>query len=182
MKKLSLLIGLLICLTSCGQMQKEKKDVVKEPLEQNKKQVAEDPIDADTIQVGNVERTVEEWRGMLTPEEFNILREAGTEPAFQNAYYDTEEEGIYYCGGCGLAIYSSNTKFHSGTGWPSFWAPIDPKLVKRGLDERFGIMRTEVVCAQCGSHLGHIFEYPGVPTGERHCLNSLALDFKPREF
>ncbi len=181
MKKLSLLVVLFICLTSCGRMQKEKKDVVREPSEQNINQVPEDPIDADTIQVGNVERTVEEWKSLLTAEEFNILREAGTEPPFSNAYHNFVEEGIYYCGGCQLALYSSNTKFYSETGWPSFWAPIDPKLVKRELDERFGMVRTEVICAQCDSHLGHIFEYPGVPTGERHCLNSLALDFKPRD-
>lgn len=180
MKKLSLLAGLLIFLTSCGRMQKEKEEVIKEPSTKNTNQVAEDPINADTIQVGNVERTVEEWKNILTPEEFQILREAGTEPAFSNAYHINEEEGIYYCGGCQLALYSSNTKFHSETGWPSFWAPIGPKLVKRRMDERFGMIRTEVVCAQCDSHLGHIFEYSGVPTGERHCLNSLALDFKPR--
>lgn len=179
MKKITLLLVLINFTLSCGQKQKEDKTIEKEFAGSTAAQGLKEPVNADTIQVGNVERTVEEWKSLLTPEEFHILREAGTEPAFVNAYYDNEEEGIYYCGGCGLPIYSSKTKFHSGTGWPSFWAPIDPKLVKRGIDERFGTVRTEVVCAQCDSHLGHIFEYPGVPTEERHCLNSLALDFKP---
>lgn len=138
----------------------------------------QDPVKADTINVGNVSKTTEEWKEILTPEEFYILREAGTEPAFRNAYYDNKKEGIYYCGACNLPLYSSNTKFDSGTGWPSFYAPIDPKLVKRKMDRRYDMERVEVLCAQCDSHLGHIFPYEGVPTEERHCLNSLALDFK----
>lgn len=137
-----------------------------------------DPVKADTIEVGNVSMTTEEWKQKLDSKEYHILREAGTEPAFQNEYYDNKKEGIYYCGGCGLPLYSSNTKFDSGTGWPSFYAPIDPKLVKRKMDRRYGMERVEVICAQCSSHLGHIFPYEGVPTEERHCLNSLALDFK----
>lgn len=138
-------------------------------------------IAADTIEVGTIEKTEEEWREILTSEEFYILREGGTERAFKNKYYDNKTEGIYHCGGCGLPMYSSQTKFDSGTGWPSFWDPIDPKLVNRKPDQRFGMERTEVVCAQCGSHLGHIFPNNTVPSGERHCLNSLALDFKAQE-
>lgn len=137
-----------------------------------------DPVKADTIAVGNITKSPQEWKEILSPEEFHILREAGTEPAFQNAYYDNKKEGIYNCGACGIPLYSSNTKFDSGTGWPSFYAPIDPKLVNRKRDNRYGMERIEVVCAQCDSHLGHIFPYEGVPTEERHCLNSLALNFK----
>ncbi len=140
-----------------------------------------DPVDADTIEVGIVEKTEEEWREMLGPAEFEILRQGGTEPAFRNAYYDNKQEGIYSCGACGLPVYSSQTKFKSGTGWPSFWAPIDSKLVERRPDTRFGMQLTEVICAQCGSHFGHIFDYATVPSGERHCLNSLALDFQPMD-
>ncbi|WP_324720881.1 peptide-methionine (R)-S-oxide reductase MsrB [Salinimicrobium sp. HB62] len=137
-----------------------------------------DPVKADTIEVNSVSMTTAQWKQKLGPKEYHILREAGTEPAFQNEYYDNKKEGIYFCGGCGLPLYSSNTKFDSGTGWPSFYAPIDPKLVKRKMDRRYGMERVEVLCAQCDSHLGHIFPYEGVPTEERHCLNSLALDFK----
>lgn len=156
----------------------EQGEFVPEPEEPALSKVIKDPVTADTIKVGVVEKTVEEWKEILTPEEFYILREAGTEPAFRNAYYNNKKEGIYSCGGCGLPLYSSKTKFESGTGWPSFYAPIDKKLITRKMDNRYGMQRVEVVCAQCGSHLGHIFPYAGVPTEERHCLNSLALDFK----
>ncbi|GAB2760018.1 peptide-methionine (R)-S-oxide reductase MsrB [Salinimicrobium soli] len=185
MKKLKLFLVPIaaVVLIACGGQEKEKEqENIMTQVEGVEVQTqAQDPINADTIDVGTVNKTEEEWREILSPEAYHILREAGTERAFQNAYYDNEEEGIYYCGACGLPLYSSNTKFHSGTGWPSFYAPIDPKLVKRKLDTRFDMERTEVVCAQCGSHLGHIFPYEGVPTGERHCLNSLALDFKPKD-
>ena len=140
-----------------------------------------DPVDSDTIDVDLVEKTEEQWREILGPEEFHVLRKGGTEVAFQNEYYNNKREGIYYCGACGLPVYSSQTKFHSGTGWPSFWAPIDSKVIERRPDTRFGMVRTEVICAQCGSHFGHIFDYEGVPTDERHCLNSAALDFKPMD-
>ena len=133
---------------------------------------------ADSITVGNVEKTEEEWKQILTEEEFYILRERGTEPAFENEYYDNKKEGIYYCAACGLPLYSSKTKFDSGTGWPSFWDPIEAKVIERRSDNRYGMERVEVVCAQCGSHLGHIFDNSTVPSGKRHCLNSLALDFK----
>lgn len=183
MKTSSLILLLLLFLvSSCNSQNKEEEKELMEATQLRVDEIADevldDPVDADTIEVGVVERTTAEWRALLEPAEFKILREAGTEPAFLNGYYDNEEEGIYYCGGCGLPLYSSLTKFKSGTGWPSFWAPIDSKVIERGLDERFGMVRVEVKCAQCDSHLGHIFDYDGVPSGERHCLNSLALDFK----
>lgn len=156
----------------------EDKNVMTEAPEVNVKTGTQDPVKADTIKVGTVVKTEEEWKEVLGPDEFYILREAGTEPAFRNAYYNNKKEGIYSCGACGLPLYSSNTKFDSGTGWPSFYAPIDKKLIKRKMDTRYGMERIEAVCAQCNSHLGHIFPYEGVPTEERHCLNSLALDFK----
>lgn len=181
MKKISLISMLFLfgLISACGFPQKDKdkgknEQTIDETLDENLK----DPVNADTIEVGTVEKTEEEWRQILKPKEFEILREAGTEPPFSNKYVDNKQEGIYYCGGCGLPVYSSKTKFHSGTGWPSFWAPIDDKLVVRQPDNRYGMTRTEVVCAQCGSHFGHIFPNNTVPSGERHCLNSLALDFK----
>lgn len=169
--------------TSCNSQNRnrQQEEVAETRIDEIIEEALEDPVDSDTIEVGIVEKTEEQWREILTPAEFEILREEGTEPAFRNQYYNNEEEGIYYCGACGLAVYSSQTKFHSGTGWPSFWAPIDSKVIERRPDLRFGMRRTEVICAQCGSHFGHIFEYEGVPTEERHCLNSLALDFKPMD-
>lgn len=180
---LLLLLFLFGLTTSCNSQNKGEKELLAKGkyVKEITKEHLTDPVNADTIKVGTVEKTAEQWKEQLSPEEFHILREGGTEPAFENEYYNTKTEGIYYCGACGLPVYSSQTKFHSGTGWPSFWAPIDPKLVKRQPDKRFGMTRTEVVCAQCGSHFGHIFNWPGVPTEERHCLNSLALDFKATE-
>ena len=167
---------------ACGGKEKDKKEgsmmTSAEELEVEVQEKSQDPVKADTIEVQTVTKSEAEWRELLSEEEYHILREAGTEPAFRNEYYDNKKEGIYYCGACGLPLYSSNTKFDSGTGWPSFYAPIDPKLVKRKMDTRFDMERVEVICAQCNSHLGHIFPYEGVPTEERHCLNSLALDFK----
>ena len=185
MKRSSLLVFLLLSgLTSCNSQNKEEKELMEASqlqVEAIADEHLDNPVNADTIEVGVVERTTAEWKALLEPAEYEILRESGTEPAFRNSYYDNEEEGIYYCGGCGLPLYSSQTKFKSGTGWPSFWAPIDSKVVKRGMDEIFNMVRIEVKCAQCDSHLGHIFDYEGVPTEERHCLNSLALDFKPMD-
>lgn len=178
MKILSFVVVVAVMFACNDKKKKESGGTVMTQVEEVPVQTEiHDPVKADTINVGNVTKTAEQWKEILTPEEFHILREAGTEPAFRNTYYDNKEEGIYYCGGCKLPLYSSNTKFDSGTGWPSFYAPIDPKLVKRKMDRRYGMERVEVVCAQCDSHLGHIFPYEGVPTEERHCLNSLALDF-----
>lgn len=121
----------------------------------------------------------EEWRQRLTPEQYHVLREAGTERPFTGEYVDTEEDGTYVCAGCGNPLFSSDTKFHSGSGWPSFWNVINEGDVILHEDRKFGMVRTEVNCAKCGGHLGHVFpDGPRDKTGLRFCINSAALDFK----
>lgn len=143
-------------------------------------EVSDNPESAPSM-TDNLPKTDEEWRAMLTEEQYRITRLKGTERPFTGAYWNTKVKGTYFCVGCGQALFNSETKYDSGCGWPSFWAPIDGEHVDTEADASLGMRRTEILCSRCGAHLGHVFDDGPNPTGLRYCVNSASLKLVEEE-
>jgi peptide-methionine (R)-S-oxide reductase len=182
-------ISLLLILTatlfsacvSSNQNNKEKANLVAAEEEEQKIERDLEIKPSEVFDGTKVEKTAEAWKTQLTKKEYEVIREKGTERAFTGELLENKKKGVYACKACGLPLFSSETKFKSGTGWPSFWKPIHEKNVGEITDNSYGMQRVEVVCNRCGGHLGHVFDDGPKPTGLRYCINSVSLAFKETE-
>ncbi len=176
-----LIFSMMSCVSSNSNGSNEKNNTTASP-NPSISSTRDTPVDPDAIFDGQkIEKTEQEWKEMLTEKEYEVLRKKGTERAFSGALLENKKEGVYACKACGLPLFSSASKFKSGTGWPSFWEPIHKKNVGEITDDSYGMQRVEVVCNRCGGHLGHVFEDGPRPTGLRYCINSVSLKFQEKE-
>ena len=176
------LVCFLMSATACNSQAKtqrttsEVKDIVKDETSDYK---YNPPAEEGVIE--KIDQPDSYWKDMLAPAAYNVLREDGTERSFTSSLNDEKRAGVFTCAACGLPLFTSDTKFKSGTGWPSFYGPVNKEYVKEDVDSRYGMRRVEVSCARCGGHQGHVFPDGPKPTGLRYCINGVALNFVPRE-
>ncbi|EJF09477.1 MULTISPECIES: peptide-methionine (R)-S-oxide reductase MsrB [Pontibacter] len=168
---------LLLSLPACGQQDQPITDSEAIVAGSGDVSATQNDNSKKSKQTYEINKTEAEWKKQLTPAQYYVLRQKGTERAFSGKYNDHKEKGVYTCAACGNEVFTSDTKFDSGTGWPSFFRPISSKNVREVADRSMGMVRTEVVCGRCGGHLGHVFDDGPKPTGLRYCLNSVALGF-----